>query len=335
MMNHKKLNYLIVLLTIIPFAFINSQKLKVVTSASIFRDMVYHIAYDKVENVALVPIGGDPHIYEPTPSDATLVQNANLILVNGMTFEGWINEVIENSGTKGKTVLITKGIEPIASEKYKNSVDPHAWMDASNGLIYIKNIKDALVDADPSNASFYIENYLTYKTKLEGLDKYIETAINRIPKEQRVLITSHDAFSYYGKRYNIVNNAIMGISTEADAQTSDILRVTDAIKKHKVPAIFIESTINPKMIQQIAKDNNILIGGELFADSVGDADSAGPTYYDMLKSNTDTIVKALSSKGTSGTKIDKDSKINSFLAYGIIALIMIGSLLFMVKKMNR
>lgn len=325
-------------LIIVNLAFLSiktyGQKLKVVTSASIFKDMIHHIAYDKVENVALVPIGGDPHIYEPSPSDAKLVQDADLILVNGMTFEGWINEVIENSGTRGKTVLITKGIVPIASEKYKNSVDPHAWMDASNGLIYIKNIKDALVNADPKNAAFYTENYLTYKSKITELDQYIEAQINSIPKEQRVLITSHDAFSYYGKRYNIINNAIMGISTEADAQTSDIQRVSNAIKNFKVPAIFIESTINPKMIMQIATDNNVLIGGELFADSVGEEDSAGPTYYDMLKSNTDTIVKALSSKGVNTTKIDEDKGINSYLAYGIIALLMIGSLGFMIKKMN-
>jgi ABC-type Zn uptake system ZnuABC Zn-binding protein ZnuA len=323
---------LILLLVIAPN--INAQKLKVVSSASIFNDMVKQIAGDLVENKGIVPIGGDPHVYEPTPSDASLVSKADLILINGMTFEGWINEVIDNSGTKGKTILITEGVKPIASEQYKNSMDPHAWMDASNGLIYIKNIYNALIEADPINKGIYLKNYRAYEEKLRKLDQYIQEQINTIPKQQRILITSHDAFSYYGNKYGLKLNAIMGISTEADAQTSDITRVTSAIKESGVPAIFIESTINPKMIQQIAKDNGVSIGGELFADSIGGEDSEGPTYFDMLKHNTDTIVKALTAKGNSHTKINDDKGFNIYLAYLGIGLLMIGILFFMVKKMN-
>lgn len=314
---------------------LNAQKLKVVSSASIFHDMVLNIAKDKVDARSIVPIGGDPHLYEATPSDAKLVQEADLILINGMTFEGWIEEVIENSGTQGKTILITEGIQPVASLKYKNSVDPHAWMDASNGLIYIKNIANALMQADPENKDFYQKNHNDYAQKLKELDQFIEEQIQSIPEQQRVLITSHDAFSYFGKRYGIQNIAILGISTEADAQTSDILRVNKAIEEHSVPAIFIESTINPKMIRQIAQDKGVKIGGELFADSIGDEKSEGNSYYDMLKSNALTITKALKSEGVSETKLDQDGGSVSYWSYVVIALIMVVALMFMIKKMNK
>lgn len=329
-----KYPYLITLIYILFAGNLTAQKINVVSSASIFNDMVKQIAGDKVNALSIVPIGGDPHIYEPTPSDAKDIQDAQLILVNGMTFEGWIDEVIENSGTKGKRILITEGVQAIESEQYKNSSDPHAWMDASNGLIYIKNIKEALVEADPVNADFYTTNYKLYSEKLLKLDGYIREEIKKIPVAKRVLITSHDAFSYYAKRYGIKNNAIMGISTEAEAQTSDIMRVAKSIKESGVPAIFIESTINPKMINQIAKDNDVIIGGELFADSTGDEDSHAPTYYDMLKYNTDTIVKALTSKGRTETKSDEDLKSNSYLPFFAIGVVMIIALVLMVKKMN-
>lgn len=330
----KYINTLIIILFASVFL-MAQDKLRVVSSASIFQDMAMNIGGDKIETFTIVPIGGDPHLYEPKPSDAQLVKSADIILVNGLTFEGWIIKLIENSGTTAKTHTITEGVEVLKSEKYKNAADPHAWMNAKNGLTYIENIKKALVEADPVNKEFYIANYEKYRNEITELDKYIETEIKKIPETKRMLVTSHDAFAYYGKRYNIRLNALKGISTEAETQTSDMIRVAKAIRESGVPAIFIESTINPQVIQQIARDNNVKIGGELFADSIGAEDSEGPTYVKMLRHNTDVIVKALSQNTITATKIDNDNSKNSWLIYLVVGLIMIGALVFAITKFNK
>lgn len=312
----------------------NAQKLKVVASASIFRDMAEQIGGDLIEAKSIVPIGGDPHIYEATPSDAALIANADLILINGLTFEGWINEIIDNSGTKGKVCLITEGIIPIISMKYHGSADPHAWMDGQNGLVYFENIKNALVELLPNHSKEINENYFKYRKKLIETNNYISEEIRKIPDDKRILITTHDAFSYYGRRYGLQLEAMMGISTESDSKTDDILRVSDIIKKYRIPAVFIESTINPKLLQQIAYDNGAAIGGELFADSIGDPDSEAPTYIDMLRHNSEIIVAALSGKSIQKTKIDSDVK-HGLLPYLLFGFAMIGILIYLIFRFNK
>ena len=325
---------LTLILTFCSFTSVMAQdKLKVVSSASMMYDMVENIAGDLVENKVIVPIGGDPHLYDPTPSDAILVNNADYIIINGLTFEGWILELIANSGTTAVVDTVTNGVKAIQSGKYANAYDPHAWMDVSNGLVYIKNIKDGLIKLDPSNASTYEQNYEAYKAKLESLDKYIEDRIKEIPDGKRVLITSHDAFAYFGKRYGLRLEAIQGMSTEAEAQTSDVIRIVNVIKETQVPAIFVESTINPKLIQQIAKDNNVVIGGELFADSIGDEESGGNSYYGMLKKNTDTIVDALKGEKISETKYTHESS-KGWLLYTLMGVLFLIGILVLVFKMN-
>ena len=268
--------------------------LKIVASASMIEDIAAQIAQDDHTVVSIVPIGGDPHLHEPTPSDARLVAAADLILINGLTFEGWINELISNSGTKAKVITVSEGINVLSSQTYQNSADPHAWMDVSNAIIYTENIAKALQSLDPSRSEVYASRSISYIQKLKALDEEILQAISNIPEEKRILITSHDAFQYYGRRYGIKLEAIMGISTEAEVQTADIMRINNVIRKQHVPAIFVESTINPKLIKQLARDNNISIGGELFADSLGDEDSPASTYISMMRYNTNTIVAGLS-----------------------------------------
>ncbi len=313
----------------------SQEKKTVVATASMMADMTKNIAGGMVNVECIVPIGGDPHLHEPTPRDAQMVNRADLIIKNGLTFEGWLNELIENSGTTAKTVRVTEGIQPIQSVEYENSADPHAWMDASLGLAYIKNIKDALSELDPDNADIYAFNYGVYKKQLEDLDLYIKTEIQKIPIQKRVLITSHDAFQYFGRAYGIRLEAILGTSTDAEAQTSDIIRLNKVIKSNKLPALFIESTINPKLLKQLAKDNDIEIGGQLYADSIGDEDSPAPTYIDMLKHNTDVIVAALSRESSTekATTVDRESSSN-WLLWGIIGAMLIGGFLLMVRMQN-
>lgn len=314
-------------------------KLKVVATASMIADMAKNIAGDKLEIDCIVPIGGDPHLHESTPRDAMLVSNAQMVLKNGLTFEGWLSELIENSGTKAETVLVTNGVKPLESLNYANSADPHAWMDVSNGLIYIKNIKDAFIQLDPKNQSTYEANYEIYKKKLEELDRFIMDQIKTIPEGRRILITSHDAFQYYGRRYGIQLEAILGTSTDADVQTSDIMRINKVIRENKVPAVFVESTINPKLLEQLAKDNKIKVGGQLYADSIGDENSPAPSYFDMLKHNTTTIVNALKSEDDSTTQTAETSEgsrsnknIAIFVALGVLFF---GGFFIVYKKLNR
>ncbi|MEK7254343.1 MAG: zinc ABC transporter substrate-binding protein, partial [Bacteroidota bacterium] len=281
-----------------------SQK-RVVATASIFADMAENIAGGHLEIKTIVPIGGDPHIYEPTPADAQLIASADLILKNALTFEGWLDGLIANAGAKAKLVTVTEGIEPIRAVAYKNSTDPHAWMSAANGLIYIENIKNALVELDPDNREVYEFNYKTYRQQLEDLDRYIFEQVKKIPEQRRILITSHDAFQYYGKRYGIRLESVLGVSTDAEAQTSDIIRLNKVIRENRVPAVFIETTVNPKLLQQIASDNEVTIGGKLFSDSIGDKNSPAPSYLDMLKYNTDVIVAALSKEPEQAAKTEK------------------------------
>jgi len=314
------------------------KKLKIVASASMLQDIASRVIGSEHQIDMIVPIGGDPHLHEPTPSNARLVADADLILINGLTFEGWINELIENSGTDGKSITVTKGVDVLGSQVYKNSTDPHAWMDATNGIIYARNIRDAIVELDPVNSDKYNSNFAQYEVELRKLDEEITTAINTIPVDKRILVTSHDAFQYYGRRYGIQLEAIMGISTEAEAQTADIIRVNKVIRENNVPAVFIESTINPKMVQQLATDNNVKVGGSLYADSLGDKNSPASTYVDMLRYNTKTIVAALTNTSSEYSEDHNHDSNPSGTNWKMLALIfgvLLGVTAIVVIKLNR
>ena len=286
--------------------FLEADRPLVVATASIFADMARVIGGDAIQVKSIVPIGGDPHTYEPTSESAQLVADADLLLRNGLTFEGWLNELIQYSGSNSPVTLITKGIQPLGSIVYKGSEDPHAWMAASNGLIYAENIYKALAVTFPEYADQFGFNYRIYKQEIEELDAWVRDTISNIPPQARVLITSHDAFQYYGKAYGLRLEAILGTSTDADAQTGDVARVVKLISESKVPAVFIESTVNPKLIRQIADDTGAKVGGSLYSDSLGDELSPAPTYLDMIRYNTRTIVRGLT--GATGLLADDGFK---------------------------
>ncbi len=338
----KKIILLLLLVSIFVNGISAQDKPVVASTASMIWDMARNIGGDHFDHRMIVPIGGDPHLYEPTPSDARLVASADLILKNGLTFEGWINSLIENSGTKAAVVTVTEGLPALTSMTYKGAADPHAWMDASKGEFYLRNIRDALIELAPEHKADITSNYEKYSRELSRMDEYIEKEIKKIPEAQRILITSHDAFQYYGRRYGLNLQAIQGVSTDAEVQTADILRVNKVIRESGVPAVFVESTINPKMLNRIAKDNDIVVGGSLFSDSIGDEKSAAPSYLEMLRYNTNTIVAALSRKKTDSTTEgdshnygSENSGSSNYLMIGILAAVFLGGMLFMIKKMNK
>lgn len=304
----------------------------VVSTASMIHDIAMHIGGEHFRYQMIVPIGGDPHIYEPTPSDAQICNSANLILKNGLTFEGWITKLIENAGSSAPVITVSEGVVPIASQVYAGATDPHAWMDASNGVWYAKNISIAMGKLMPEQAEVFTQNFEKYKTELLELDEYIKTRIQSIPENKRILITSHDAFHYYGQRYGLRLESILGTSTDVDVQTADIRRLNEVIKNSQVPAVFVESTINPKMLEQIAQDNQIVVGGKLYADSLSDKDGPASTYIDMLRYNTDTIFESLSKdRGEQETK-ESGGTINPILLIVLLGAPVLLLLIFIATR---
>lgn len=301
-----------------------SNKPLVIATASMFSDMAANIGGDLIKTATIVPIGGDPHIYEPTPGDVRLLLKADLVLQNGLTFEGWIKELIQNSGTSAGAVTITEGIQPIVSEKHQNATDPHAWMEPVNGKIYAFNIKQALVKLLPEKADQLNTQYENYIRQLDELDQYIKDNISKIHPSKRILITSHDSFHYYGSRYGVRLESVLGTSTDADVRTSDLMRLNKVIQENDIPVVFIESTINPKLLNQVASDNKISIGGKLYSDSLGDKDSPANTYINMIRYNTDLIVKGLTSNpGEAGNSVIIKDHSKWFLWLGILFFVTI------------
>lgn len=293
----------LVILFLHPAFATRAEKPVVIGTASMFADIAANIGGDLIETDMIVPVGGDPHIYEPTPGDVRKILRADLILMNGLTFEGWINELVRNSGSDAPVIILTEGITPIVSTQHQNATDPHAWMDPVNGKTYALNIKEALVKLLPDHAQQITDQYEAYISKLDELDTYIRTNIDKIESNKRILITSHDAFHYYGKRYGVRLESVLGTSTDADVRTSDLIRLNEVIRENNIPVVFIESTINPKLLQQVASDNKITVGGKLYSDSLGEPDGPAGTYLDMLKYNTDVIVNGLTSQGLAETAI--------------------------------
>ncbi|NOT37000.1 MAG: zinc ABC transporter solute-binding protein [Saprospiraceae bacterium] len=318
--------YLILpLLFCISNGILHSQKIKVLSTASMWHDMCKVISGDLVDCDFIVPIGSDPHLYEPTPADLIKVNQANAILINGLTFEGWLTKLIENSGTKAKQIFITKGIKPIESSVYHNATDPHAWMDVENAIIYAENIYLTLTDLDPRHKDEYHFNFQLYKKELQDLNQHIINTVLTIPESKRVLITSHDGFRYFGNKYGIQLEPLQGTSTEADVQSTTLLKVNQVIKEKQIPAIFVESTINPKLIEQIQKENNIIIGGKLYADSLGDSTTLASTYIGMMRHDIDVIGSALRK---SYNDIAQHSAVkNTSIYYWIIGFYLISFLL--------
>jgi zinc/manganese transport system substrate-binding protein len=279
------------------------EKLPVVASFSVLGDLVKQVGKERVSVSALVGPNGDAHVYSPTPADAKTIAAAKLIVVNGLSFEGWMTRLIKSSGAKGTVATATTGITPLKAEEDHDKkdahghahggVDPHAWQSVANAKIYVANIRDALSAADPAGKAEYQANAAAYLTQLDAVDGEINAAVARIPADRRRAITSHDAFGYFIKAYGIQFIAPQGVSTEAEASAKDVGRIIRQIKAEKIPAVFLENVTNPRLIEQIARESGAKIGGQLFSDALSDASGPAGTYIAMMKHNISQIEKAL------------------------------------------
>ncbi|MEL6178865.1 MAG: zinc ABC transporter substrate-binding protein [Myxococcota bacterium] len=270
-----------------------SKRPKVVTTTTMLTDLVSVIAGDTVDVQGIMAPGGDPHLYQPTPGDAKSIARADLVVTHGLKLEGWIDDLVRNAGGKAQVVVSTEGITPLQDPLKTGYPDPHTWQDVSLWKVQAANVRDALVALDPDNAASYRSRAADHIKALETLDGWVTQQITQIPKERRVLVTSHDAFQYYGARYGLEVVAVQGISTESEAGARDVARIVDVIRERALPAIFVESSVSPKLIEQISRETGASIGGTLFSDSLGPADSPGGTYMGMIRENTTRVVAAL------------------------------------------
>ncbi len=276
------------------------KKLKVIASFSILGDMAKNIGGTRIEVITLVGPNGDAHVYEPTPSDAKNVSRADLVIVNGLGMEGWMDRLIKTSGYKGPVVVTTNGIKPremTATEepgaKPEHKIDPHAWQNLANGQIYVDNIALALISVDPAGAPVYQADAAAYKAKLAALDQWVKTEFAGIPKPKRRMITSHDAFGYLGAAYGVTILSPMGVSTESEPSAGGVAKLINQIRQEKITAVFIENVSDPRLVEQVGKESGVTLGGELYSDALSKPEGPAPTYIDMFKNNVPKIVAAM------------------------------------------
>ncbi len=275
-----------------------AEKIQVVASFSILGDMAAEIAGDKADILVLVGPNGDAHAFEPSPADAKKLSDAELVLVNGLALDGWMDRLAKASGYTGPVVIASSGIEPrtMIEEESGSSetvVDPHAWQDLSNGVVYVSNIVEALAKADPSNAADYRARGERYIGRLRALDADIRREIAKVPPARRRVITSHDAFGYFAGAYGVEFLAPEGISTESEPSASDLARLIDQIRREGIKTLFVENVADPRMIRMIASETGAEIGGTLFSDAISPPDGPAPHYVDMFTNNVPKLVAAM------------------------------------------
>jgi zinc/manganese transport system substrate-binding protein len=302
----------------------SADKLKAVASFSILGDMVRQVGGDRVEVVTLVPPDSDAHVFSPTPADAKMLAGAEIFFANGLGLEGWMERLEKSSGFKGKVVVASTGVKPLTmseeeghhhgeakdehehehenhakgedhEEEAEEVTDPHAWQDLANGKLYIANIRDGLIAADPEGKATYEANAAKYLDAIATEETAVKQALGALPEARRRIITSHDAFGYFGAAYGLEIIAPEGVSTESEASAQDVAKIIRQIKAEHIPAVFIENITDHRLLDQIARETGAKIGGTLYSDALSPPDGPAPTYLDMFRHNVGTLTAALSS----------------------------------------
>jgi zinc/manganese transport system substrate-binding protein len=264
--------------------------LKVVTSFSILADFARNVGGERARVTALVGPDSDVHVYTPAPADARKVADARLLVVNGLGLEGWLPRLVQSSGSKAAIVTATDGIVPLEAG---GAADPHAWQSVANARIYVANIRDAFVAADPADAEVFRANAGRYLMKLDALDREVRSAVEQIPRARRVAISTHRAFGYFTRAYGIRFIAPFGVSTDSEPSARDIADIITRIKTEKIPAIFLENISDDRLINRVAAETGARIGGTLYSDSLTDEKGPAPTYIDMVRHNIRALTSAL------------------------------------------
>ncbi|WP_145561863.1 metal ABC transporter substrate-binding protein [Yersinia aldovae] len=265
-----------------------------VASFSILGDIVQQVGGEHVNVVTLVGPNGDPHGFSPSPKDSKQIAKADVVFISGLGLEGWLERLVTASGYKGQVITASHGVDSRKmDEEGKTVTDPHAWNSMANGIKYANNVMNALIAADPADADYFRKRGGEYIQHLEKLDAFAKALFAAIPAQQRKVLTSHDAFGYFGQEYGVTFLSPVGFSTEAEASASDVAGLIRQIKQEKVKTYFIENQTDPRLVKQIAAASGAQAGGELYPEALSLADGPAATYTDAFKHNVDTLVKSM------------------------------------------
>ncbi|MCS7245462.1 MAG: zinc ABC transporter substrate-binding protein [candidate division WOR-3 bacterium] len=282
---------------------------RVLTTITILYDLAKEIGGNRVCVESLVPVGGDPHKYEPIPSDIVRISKADIILANGHNLENWLLKLLSNKREDAVYYEVAGNIEPVND-------DPHLWMDVNYAKLYAKNIKELFSKIDREGARTYEINYERYIRNLDELNNFIVCVVSKISKEDRKLVTTHDAFSYFARRYGFeFVGSIWGISTEDEPSIREIKNLIDLIKKTNTKALFIETTVNPKIMESISKETGVRMGGKLYGDSIGKEGSNAENYIKMQIYNIITIYEGITKNRYKG---ECDGELKNIKSYSIL-----------------
>ncbi|MDR2209822.1 MAG: zinc ABC transporter substrate-binding protein [Azoarcus sp.] len=268
-------------------------EVEVITSFSILGDLIHQIGGERVSVHTLVGPGQDAHAYEPRPSDARRIKRARLVVQNGLGFDDWLPRLARASGYQGKLVVASDGIRPLAMHNDAPRIDPHAWQDVANVQIYVANIVAALIAADPGGAEFYRANATRYRAALDVLDADIRAAVARLPQERRRVVSAHDAFGYFARAYGLIFLAPKGASAHSKPGARDVARLIKQLRSEKAPAVFIETILDPRLIERIRIESGATMGGTLYSDALSPPGGPASTYIAMMRHNLDTLMAAL------------------------------------------
>ena len=273
-----------------------ADEIKVVASFSILGDMVEQVAGDHANVTTIVGPDADAHVYTPSVADARAVAEADVIFVNGMGFETWSDTLIAESGTEASVHVATNGITPVLVE---GEVDPHAWNSLLNGAIYVQNIAAVLSEAVPAHADDFNANAEAYIAQLTALDTETREKLGKLPADRRTVVTAHDAFGYLADAYGLTFLAPVGIDTEAEPSAKELAALIDGLKEQGASALFVENITSPALVEQIAEETGLEIGGRLFSDALSERGGPATSYLAMFQHNLGTLVTALENAGNS------------------------------------
>jgi ABC-type Zn uptake system ZnuABC Zn-binding protein ZnuA len=301
-----------------------SEQINVVATTSIIADLAQNVGGERVNVDALLPPGADPHTYSPKPSDVQAIAHSQILFKNGLGLEAWLDEVVSNAGGSRPTMAVSEGLTPIEGEKHaeehgdehseeataeassataqeggehehEHAADPHMWFDVQNVIGYVENIRDGLKQVDPDGAGTYDANAAAYIKQLQQLDQDITAQLESVPTERRKLVTNHDTFGYFAKRYGykVVGSVFENVSTEQEPSAQQIAELVRALQEQNVPAVFTENTVNPRLAEQVADEAGVKVVTDLYTDALGEPGSAGDTYIKMMRHDVEQIVEAL------------------------------------------
>lgn len=288
---------LLAALTLLAAFPLRAAPLEVVASFSIVADLARQVGGERVKVTALVGPDEDAHGFAPRPSDARRVRDADLVIANGLGFDTWIERLAQSAGHRGPIVIASAGVEPIEDHTAHDhahghahghdhgSIDPHAWQDVRNAQRYVANIAAALADIDPGGADHYRDNAARYTAALQALDAEIRSTLATLPAQRRKVVTSHDAFGYFGRAYDVRFLAAAGVGSHSEPSAAGIARLVRQLRRENVAVVFLENVNDPRLIERIGIESGARVGGTLYSDALSAADGPAPTYLDMMRHN--------------------------------------------------